>query len=69
MLHPHQNPAVYFLMVMVIINLAAVFVFDYYAWRSEMGRDATISATLSRLAHEWPIIPLGVGLFLGHLFW
>lgn len=31
--------------------------------------DETVSATLNTAAKRWPILPLAVGLLLGHLFW
>jgi hypothetical protein len=31
--------------------------------------DATVSSVIGRWSHEMPVLPLFVGLLLGHLFW
>lgn len=33
------------------------------------GPDATISAQMWFLSKEYPILPLAIGILLGHLFW
>jgi hypothetical protein len=33
------------------------------------GREATISYDVLALSHQHPVIPLAVGIILGHLFW
>jgi hypothetical protein len=33
-----------------------------------IGRESSITALVHRLSHEYPAIPLGAGMLIGHLF-
>jgi len=48
--------------------IAVVGVYDFWAGFSNRSV-ATISEVVYRWSQLWPIIPLLVGLVLGHLFW
>jgi hypothetical protein len=47
--------------------LVAIGVFDFIALYSG-GRNSTISAVVQQLSREYPLLPLAIGLILGHLF-
>lgn len=55
--------------VIFCISMGAIAIgYDVLADR-EGGVTATISRVVWNSAHEYPLIPLLVGILLGHLFW
>lgn len=46
----------------------AVWLFDIFAGLNERPQD-TVSAVLFDWSRDFPILPLAVGVLLGHLFW
>lgn len=53
---------------LLFVILVMVGAYDIYAgWM--FGNDATISVYVLLIARRWPVLPLIVGLVLGHLFW
>lgn len=51
----------------VILTAVVWIVWDVYAY-STGGNEATISRVITEASRDWPIIPLLVGIVLGHLF-
>lgn len=51
------------LTAMGLCGIADIWLGYRYGW------PATISATIQRWSVAWPILPLSVGLLMGHLFW
>jgi hypothetical protein len=51
--------------------IASVFFYAIYDIAAAMlgGREATISYDVLNAAQAHPVIPLAVGVILGHLFW
>lgn len=52
----------------ILITLGVIILFDIVAictW----GVDATISRIVLAWAQAFPLLPLGVGILIGHLFW
>jgi len=42
----------------------------YDVWAGlRWGYDATVTAVVRDASGRWPIIPFGVGVLVGHLFW
>ncbi len=52
-------------MLFAAIGVAA---YDFFAI-ARYGRDATISLVLLDVSRDYPIIPCGLGLVAGHVFW
>lgn len=57
-----------FLAVGLIVWLAVVGLGDIWLGR-RYGYAATVSAVIQDWARQWPVLPLLIGLLLGHLFW
>lgn len=57
-----------YLSLAFLVVIAAVWVYDTIA--GVRGKPLeTVSATLLEWSQTWPILPLAVGIVLGHLFW
>ena len=54
--------------IAIPVVTVAVILYDILAI-SRGGVDATISRVLLGWAQRWPVIPLGVGVLMGHLWW
>lgn len=52
----------------LVCALVSLIGYDIYAV-IQGGTHATISWTLWTYSHQYPILPLGAGIILGHLFW
>lgn len=48
--------------------IVVVLVYDAYAI-TQGGTEASLSSMIIIAAHHYPLIPLTIGIFLGHLFW
>jgi hypothetical protein len=55
------------LAVVVAVVLAVSGVLDVWLYFTG-GHDATVSAVVKDWSHRYPIIPLSVGMLIGHLF-
>jgi len=51
--------------IWLIANLAAVGIFDLC---SGLAGNPTVSQVIIAWSKQWPALPLGVGLLIGHLF-
>ena len=51
----------------VILTAVVWITWDVYAYATG-GNEATISRVITEASRDWPIIPLIVGIVLGHLF-
>lgn len=49
-------------------SLTALIAYDVFAV-SMGGYQATISWIIWTASHQYPVIPLGAGILMGHLFW
>lgn len=47
----------------------AIAAYDIYAAANKRDKAETITAVLRRESRESPIIPLALGMVMGHLFW
>lgn len=54
--------------ILIVISVVVVGVYDLLAY-SQGGYGATISKVLMDAAYANPILPLVVGIVVGHLFW
>jgi hypothetical protein len=52
----------------LLASAAAVGVWDTYATYGP-GQEYTVSALVTAWARQWPVLPLLLGVLLGHLFW
>jgi hypothetical protein len=64
---PSHAPAVYTAVLLIAVHLS-VAVIDLVAWYTD-GRIASVSSVLQQWAKESPLLPLVIGMVLGHLFW
>lgn len=48
--------------------IAIVWLWDSY-WSVRGEHNNTVSRTVLDWSREWPIIPFGIGVTLGHLLW
>jgi hypothetical protein len=58
----YKRPTVIF----IVFWVALLTVYD--VWALTKGYEFTVSSTLLQAARDWPIIPLVVGILIGHLF-
>ena len=54
--------------VFLVATLLAVGAYDWWLYLTE-GPSATISAEVLSTSRKWPVVPLLVGILMGHLFW
>lgn len=57
-----------YLSLLFLFMLIVVWLFDWYAIVKDRPRE-TVSAMLLEWSQAWPILPLLVGIVIGHLFW
>ena len=61
------------LKIWAYISLAAIVLiaagWDIYAITALGSDQATVSRVTLEFAQRYPIVPLGVGILIGHLFW
>lgn len=56
------------LSVVILAVLVVVWIFDVYAgFRG--NHDETVSSLIFEWSTRWPVIPFGVGVAMGHIFW
>lgn len=53
--------------IVIGVVVAALIVYDFWAYFKKDG--ATISEWFWRWSSKYPLIPFGVGVLCGHLFW
>jgi hypothetical protein len=56
------------LAVLLIVTLAVIGLWDVYVSYLDRPHD-TVSDVLNRWSTQWPVIPLHIGLVLGHILW
>lgn len=56
------------LAVAIHVVVFAATMWDFYL-SYVYGPRATVSAVITSWSREWPIVPLLVGILIGHLFW
>jgi len=54
--------------IVVIVAVLAIVCYDVFAYFAH-GVDTTISRVVLGWSKQWPVIPFGVGVVSGHLFW
>jgi hypothetical protein len=54
--------------IMLMVLIGVILLYDAIVV-TLTGIDATISAAMIELAHNYPIVPFLVGLVCGHFFW
>lgn len=62
------DPATVMVSIILALVLIVVGLYDLIAvlW---FGQPATVSAVVLQIAKRHPILPLAVGVLIGHLFW
>lgn len=55
-------------MVVISVTLFGLLIYDTWAMMRK-GYHWTISYNLRDLANRFPVVALGIGIVLGHLFW
>lgn len=55
-------------MIVLLFVSVLLIVYDFYAYWS-FGQESTISMYLFDISKKFPIVPFGIGVIMGHLFW
>lgn len=58
----------HYIALAMLVILAVVGVYDIAASGSQ-GRLDSVSSAVREWSARWPILPLAVGVLIGHLFW
>jgi hypothetical protein len=54
----------------IVLAVVAALIIAFDVWTAAVhGAQTTVSWTLWTTAKEYPVIPLGIGIVIGHLFW
>jgi hypothetical protein len=53
---------------LIVVNVVAVALYDVAA-RVFGGNESTVSYALLDASVKWPVVPLAVGVLIGHVFW
>lgn len=64
---PQGNASVVFAMWTLAIGIVVLGLIDL--WLGSQPGQVTISAYLLSLSRHYPMLPLAVGVLLGHIFW
>lgn len=65
---PEQQFWVEITKIVLIILIFIIAIYDG-CLMYKYGREPTISNTIYLISKEWPIVPVGVGMVIGHVFW